>query len=173
MPPKLCAGLIAAAIALASSADAQSVRITGDAAVAPIDNDFVDSLPGTLVRGARLELDARSRLIFTPVAAESGNHNTLTIAGLGSLSEDRDFGWSSRAREQLVGDFAAGRLDQLIFFTSDFGDDAAPGMDSFGVFVDGAAGGRYTTFFLVYDDTAGDDGDYDDYIIRVDVAPVD
>ena len=131
-----------------------------------------DSLPGTLLRGARLELDARSRLVVTPVAAESGNHNTLTVAGLGSLSENRDFGWWTRAREQLVGEFPAGRLDQLMFFTSDFGDDAAPGMESFGVFVDGAAGGRYTTFFLVYDDTAGADGDFDDYIIRVDVAPV-
>jgi len=152
-----------------SLAFADGVRITGTPSAMPAENDFARQLPGTLLSGATLALAERSVLTFTPVAAESGNHNTLTIGGLGSLSEDRDFGFRRGGRDQLSGEFAAGGLNQILVFTSDFGDAAVPGSESFGVFVDGVAGDEFTTFFLVYDDTTGTDGDFDDYIIRVDV----
>ncbi|MEO1705154.1 MAG: hypothetical protein AAFR50_07450 [Pseudomonadota bacterium] len=148
---------------------ADGVRITGAALGMPVENDFSQNLPGVLISGATLALTEPARLIFTPVAAESGNHHALTVAGLGTLSEDRDFGFRRGGRGQITGNFAPGSLDGILIFTSDFGDTAVPGSDSFGVFVDGAPGEAFTTFFLVYDDTNGTDGDFDDYIIRVDV----
>ncbi|MEM9321159.1 MAG: hypothetical protein AAGA70_19470 [Pseudomonadota bacterium] len=165
--------LLSCCLALAPcAAIADGVRITGAASGMPIENDFARNLPGTLLRAASLSLTEPARLTFTPVAAESGNHNVLTVSGLGSLAEDRDFGFRRGTRDQISGVFAPGALDQILIFTSDFGDRAIPGTDSFGVFVDGAAGEEFTSFFLVYDDTTGTDGDYDDYIIRVDVEPV-
>lgn len=153
----------------AQMAVADGVRITGLATAMPAENDFARNLPGVLISGATLELAERSRLIFTPVAAESGHHNALTISGLGTLSEDRDFGFRNSGRERIAGEFAPGPLDGALVFTSDFGDPAAPGSQSFGAFVDGAPGEEFTTFYLVYDDTTGTDGDFDDYVIRVDV----
>lgn len=150
---------------------ADGVLIQGSPAATPLENDFSQNLPGTLISGATLELAERSRLTFTPVAAESGNHNTLTVQGLGSLTEDRDFGFRSGRRDQITGEFPPGALNGLLF-TSDFGDRAVPGSQSFGVFVDGAPGQAFTTFYLVYDDTTGTDGDFDDYVIRVDVEAV-
>ncbi|MEM1273172.1 MAG: hypothetical protein AAGF88_05100 [Pseudomonadota bacterium] len=168
MPQSTICGLIAF-LALPGIAAADGLRVTGTPTAMPAENDFARDLPPILLQAASLTLDAPARLTFTPVAAESGNHNTLTISGLGSLSEDRDFGFRNRSRTQLVGDFAPGALDQFLFFTSDFGDRAGPGSGSFGAFVDGAPGEEFTTFFLVYDDLGQDDGDFDDYIVRVDV----
>ena len=162
--------LVAALATLSAQvAAADGVRITGLTAPVPLDNDFTSNLPDTLISAATLALAERARLVFTPVAAESGHHNALTVAGLGTLSEDRDFGFRRGGRDQIVGEFPAGRLDGYLAFTSDFGDRAVPGSQSFGVFVDGAPGEEFTPFYLVYDDTTGTDGDYDDYIIRVDV----
>lgn len=151
---------------------AEGVRIGGAVLGLPLENDFAAELPGTLIAAARLELEAASRLTFTPVAAESGNHNALTVAGLGTLTETRDFGFRRRGQNRIVGEFAPGVLDGLLIFSSDFGDVAVPGSESFGVFVDGAPGDSFTTFYLVYDDTKGTDGDFDDYVIRVDVEPI-
>ena len=162
--------LVAALAALSAQvAMADGVRISGLSAPIPLDNDFTGNLPDTLISAATLALAERARLVFTPVAAESGHHNALTVAGLGTLSEDRDFGFRRGGRDQIVGEFPAGRLDGYLVFTSDFGDRAVPGSQSFGVFVDGDPGEEFTTFYLVYDDTTGTDGDFDDYIIRVDV----
>ena len=158
-----------AAIVVPHLAGAEGVRITGAPAAMPLENDFSRNLPDTLISGATLALTERSLVTFTPVAAESGNHNTLTVTGLGTLSENRDFGFRRGGRDQIAGEFEPGPLDGILIFTSDFGDRAVPGTESFGVFVDGAPGEEYTTFFLVYDDTTGTDGDFDDYIIRVDV----
>lgn len=166
-------GISALVIAmLPVSVAADGVRITGAPATMPLENDFSRNLPDTLISGATLALTERSRLIFTAVAAESGHHNTLTVQGLGSLSEDRDFGFRRGSQQRIVGEFAPGQLDSLLAFTSDFGDPAVPGSGSFGAFVDGAPGQEFTTFYLVYDDEAGTDGDFDDYIIRVDVQPL-
>lgn len=154
-----------------NAAHADGVVISGAQTAMPVDNDFSHALPDTLLAGARLALQEPARLVFTPVAAESGNHNSLVVVGLGVLSEDRDFGFRRGGRGQIAGIFQPGTLDQL-FFTSDFGAGARPGGRSFGVFVDGNAGESFTTFYLGYDDTPGDDDDFDDYIIRVDVEPL-
>lgn len=165
---------------LASLAMADGVRITGAPISPPAGNDFSDDLPRLLMQDVSLLLTERSRLTFTAVAAESGNHNTLTVQGLGSLTEDRDFGFNRnrfRRAGRMVGVFSPGPLDPMLLFTSDFGDAARPGSANFGIYADGAPGDEFTTFYLVYDDTLeGDadiaDSDFDDYIIRVDVEPV-
>lgn len=155
----------------------QGVQISGENAGVPAENDFVDDLPTLMLRSPSFLLTERSRLTFTEVAAESGNNNSLIIAGLGALGEDRDFGLISRRlfagdRQRLVGIFPAGSLDTLLLFDSNEGDRARPGMRNFAVFMDAQAGSDVTSFYLAYDDTLGDDGDYDDYVIRVDVEPL-
>lgn len=176
--------MAAAGFALAISApfaQAQGVQITGDPRFLPAENDFLLDLPPMLIEDVSLVLLQRARVTFTEIAAESGNDSTLAVIGLGQMTETRDFGFPRgimrfRDDEQLTGVFAPGVLDGALQFIGSDGAVVRPGDPGFAVFADGAPGGVFTTFYLVYDDVwgnAGLDEDFDDYVIRVDIDPLD
>lgn len=161
----------------AHAAASQGVEINGTPQALPRANDFAKDLPGVMLQGASLLLTERSRVTFTEVAAESGHANSLVVSGLGQLSENSDFGMVSRRlfsgdREQMTGIFPAGSLDQLVRFDSNLGDTARPGMRNFAAMVDARTEDGIMSFYLLYDDTLDQDGDFDDYIVRVDVEPL-
>ncbi|MBF9032223.1 hypothetical protein HKCCE3408_17625 [Rhodobacterales bacterium HKCCE3408] len=172
--------LAVAIAALAGPALSQSARITGEPVPVPAGNDFADSLPPTLLRGASITLTAPARVTFTAIAAESGNANRFAVTGLGELTEDRDFGFARgaltlRRNSRLVGIFPEGPVDMLLSFTGANGAVIRPGSPAFAVFAAGAPEAEVTTFYIAVDDRgdgAGIDSDFDDFVIRVEVDPV-
>ncbi|MBF9034206.1 hypothetical protein HKCCE2091_08130 [Rhodobacterales bacterium HKCCE2091] len=154
------------------AAEAQGIRVDGTPRAMPADNDFAGyfgSGPSVLLSGASLTLTAPAQVTFTEFGAESGNDNAFSVAGIGTLAEQRDFG--PRLRSELSGLFPPGPLDPYLAFFGESGLRIAAGSPGFGAVVPGDAAGLHARVFLVLDDAGGDDGDFDDYIIRVDVTP--
>lgn len=176
---KMLLGMVgAAAMAIASSASAQSVVIA-PGAVAPISmqNDFRAQLLGLgltniTTTGAGLNLTADAVLTFELLGSESGFNDTFT-AGAVSFTEMSSFTpWGT----MLLGSssFTAGSLTGDLLFSSAGGVNATVGNDGFGIFWGpNTAFAGTNVFYIGYDDqitTAADDN-HDDMIIRVTVSP--
>lgn len=181
--------LAAAFSAFAFSANAvNTVTITGNIPSTDLAgvNNYIDEINaafgGSSVFGdsAFFTLNMNSILTFTAVAAESERDNSFVATGAGMLSENSDFGegtdfMTSALGGSVSGAFSAGSLDGLLQFLSNVpGNDAVPGDVEFGVFLPFGAqsGDQFSKFFLAFDDGASIDDNHDDYIIRVDVAPI-
>ncbi len=164
---------LAAAAALfigASAASAATVTIEGTTPGTPSNNDFTGSILSGLTYIAnitKMDLSGPSRVTFTEVAAESGYNNGLEIAGLGTMSEVGDV----ISGDVLSGIFS-GSLMSVLKFVSNIGPTVTPGQAGFSVFALGGSGGKFSSFFIAYDDRNQVDDNHDDYIVRVDVSAV-
>lgn len=166
----------------AGSAQAVTVTVGGDVAGVSPANDFGGELSTAFsgsvdfLTSATITITERVRLTFTAVAAESGDNNTFSVTGLGSLFETGNFGggtdFLTAGAGSLVGDFDAFEILDLAF--SGTAGSFALGSYAVGAFV--AAGATAVdTFFLAFDDNGddpSDDDNHDDFIIRVNVTPV-
>jgi hypothetical protein len=193
---KITSLLSAAALglSLAGAAQAATVTVTGNTTTTmPRGNDFVDEMRAAYGQGSQLtflnsaDITAPGwpvRLTFTAVGAESGLNNGfgVNIAGFGRLFENRNFGDNatfagSDPARTLTGIFAGGSLDGILRFFTQGRQGAETGVvelgeAAFGVFVQQGVG-AHTTLFLGFDDAPKRaDSDFDDFMIRMDVAAV-
>lgn len=177
------------AILLAGAAQGATVTVTGSATtVMPRGNDFTDEMRAAYGAGSQLAFlngaDIRSvgpvRLTFTAVGAESALNNGFGtgIAGLSMLLERANFGNDSDFRRtdagrSMGGIFAGGSLQDLLrFFTQGAHGTTELGEAAFGVFVQRGMA-DHATLFLGFDDAPRHpDSDFDDFMIRMDVAAV-
>lgn len=171
----LAAGLLAPAMSATAT-------ITGTAASAAGNNNFLDELTAAVggslgfVTNGMITLTGDVILTFTEVAAESGFNNSFSVTGLGTTSESGDFGeganFLTSGGEFLSGLYGPGILAGLFFSSSGAVGTFGPGVQEFGIFFDNTLA-SHSTFFLAFDDNgAGPDDNHDDYIIRVNVAAV-
>lgn len=168
----------------AAGASAATVTVSG---TKPADqlvgfNEFV--VPGgelefhNFVSRPTFTVNGNARLTFTEVGAESGFNNMFSFAGL-AFSESGELPSSGSFADGETGTVTVASGSNLggMTFSSPNGYSATPyGTNSydFGVFYLGD-GTSLTSFFIAYDDMPGlapNDDNHDDYIIRVDVAPV-
>lgn len=172
-----------AAVALAGATQAATVDITGSVSSTGGYNNFATQLNAALggnavlLAPASITAMAMVGLTFTAVGAESSFNNSFSVAGLGTLSENGNFGFPSSnllttpGSGSMTGVFS-GLLDGLLSFTNNIGLTVNLGDQEFGVFTQGGAG-QHSVFFLAFDDNgAGPDDNHDDFLIRVNVIPL-
>jgi len=167
----------------AGSASAAQLTTHGGTLNVP-DNNFIAKLTSALGTYEFAILDGikllgKSTVTFTALSAESGYTNTFHVAGdsfVESNQSPADFlgaGFGSKTVSLDAGDIAS----SLFKFTSNASGTPVGelGNYSLGVFFTQGQQNNATTFFLAYDDqnkTGYDDDNHDDFIVRVDVAPV-
>lgn len=127
---------------------------------------------------ATFVVNGNARLTFTEVGEESSWETDFLFRG-NTLSERNDMDNDVFADgDSFTIDVTSGdTLSDMVFDSlSSSGRTAVVGDFDFGVFYLGGTNGRsgtgLTTFWLAYDDNAQVDDNHDDYVIRVDVAPV-
>ena len=167
----------AAALALTSNANAQSVSIT-PGATAPISNlnDFQSQLNGLgldsiTTSGAVLNLSADAVLFFELLGSESGYSDTFTAGGVTFTENSAFTPWG--AIPLGFQSFGAGSLAGDLLFSSTGGVNATVGDDGFGIFWGPNTNfGSTNTFYIGYDDQiTGQDDNHDDLVLRVTVLP--
>jgi hypothetical protein len=180
----------ALALSLAGAAQAATVTVTGNTTnPMPRGNDFIDEMRAAYGGAGLTFLNSADivapgwpvRLTFTAVGAESGLNNGfgVDIAGFGTLLENRNFGEGSNflrtdAGRALSGIFDGGSLAEILrFFTQRVnGSTVELGEAAFGVFVQRGVT-NHTTLFLGFDDAPKRvDSDFDDFMIRMEIAAV-
>ena len=172
MKPRLIAAVaLAAAMGLASAAQAVTFTLAGGDAPSALPSNFnpnpgaADLAPGVMVtRNAALSLSARGRVTFSYLGSEAGYTNEFWLDG-------ERFDNKQASNPSFTLDLDAG-LAPFAFHT------AHPA----GTVANGASSGFYqsialfqkspTTVFALFNDASTSDKDYDDMVVRMDVAPV-
>ena len=172
MNPKLiAAAALAAALSLASAAQAVTFTLVGGDAPSALPSNFDPTpgapglAPGTLVtRNAALSLSHKGRVTFSYFGSEAGYNNEFWMDG-------ERFDNKRASNPSFTLDLDAG-LAPFAFRT------ASPA----GTVANGASSGFYksiafhqaspTTVFALFNDASTSDKDYDDMVVRMEVAPV-
>jgi hypothetical protein len=180
---KLVLGILSAtALAVGTSANAQTATITFPGTPGPVNsgNDFAAELLGNyglsgFISGTSdISLSTGATLTFYYLGSESGFIDRIAAGSVtGVENEANHFATGGLLLGSDV--FGAGSLIGDIWFTSNYGGPATIGDLGVGIFLPAGftSGTGVTEFFLGYDDQLGrpDDDNHDDFLVRVVVSP--
>ncbi len=169
---------LAAASVFISPASA-AIMIDGIGSTSPIasNNDFAGALSSTYSYTSQannfssISLTAPAQITFYALASESGYNNSFSANGVSGSESEFAFDTS-----RVIGsvDLPAGALSDLKF-TSNHGTDGVAGGPQLAVFLpSGFSGSSFSSDWVVfgYDDTAGGDADFDDFIVGAQISAV-
>ena len=177
---KLILGFVgAAALAMASNANASITITFGATSPIPDNNDFQSGLANSgltlfATTGATITLSEDSIITFEVLGTESSFNDTFTANDV-SYTEFTSFANLFGAPLAIGSDsFTAGSLWNVLNFSSAGGANATVGDDGFGIFLgaNDVSGVITNVFHIGYDDQLNDpDDNHDDLIIRATVLP--
>jgi hypothetical protein len=166
------AAAVAAAVFLSTAASAVTFGVSGGSNYAlpsnydPVPTSLPDIGVGTVVsRNGTLSLDGPTKVTFSYIGSEAGYQNVFEVAGTGYFDN------KAASNPSFSLDLGAGNVS-LAFST------ASPA----GTATNGATSGYYasiafyqvspTLVYALFNDRSQSDKDYDDMVVRLEIAPV-